>query len=117
MSDCIFCQIVEGTLPSTKLYEDDQVLAFQNIYPGAPIHALIIPKKHIASMDDVTDEEWPLIALVHKVAQQVARELGVAESGYRLVNNCGPNAGQEVFHLHYHLMAGARLSPLGTSNN
>lgn len=116
MSDCIFCKIVEGSIPSKKVYEDDQVLAFHDIQPAAPIHVLMIPKKHFASMNDAGEGDWELIGHIHKAAQQIAKELGVADSGYRLVNNCGPNAGQVVFHLHYHLLAGAKLAPLGVAN-
>jgi histidine triad (HIT) family protein len=115
MGDCIFCKIIEGTIPSKKVYEDDLVLAFHDIQPAAPVHILLIPKKHFASMNDATGEDWEIIGHLHKVAQQVAKEQGVDESGYRLVNNCGPNAGQIVFHLHYHLIAGAKLAPLGTA--
>ncbi|GIP35839.1 histidine triad nucleotide-binding protein [Paenibacillus sp. J2TS4] len=110
--DCIFCKIVEGSIPANKIYEDDTVLAFHDIQPAAPVHALIIPKKHIAAMKDVREEDLPLIADIHRAAQKVAKELGVDESGYRLLNNCGKNAGQVVFHIHYHLLGGAKLGPL-----
>ncbi|MFD0692822.1 histidine triad nucleotide-binding protein [Paenibacillus sp. GCM10027628] len=116
MSDCIFCKIVAGELPSKKVYEDDQVLAFHDIQPAAPIHVLLIPKNHFASLDAATDEDWAVIGQVQKAAQHVARELGVADSGYRVVTNCGANAGQIVHHLHYHLLAGAKLAPLGVAN-
>lgn len=115
MSDCIFCKIIEGTIPSSKVYEDDQVLAFRDIQPAAPVHILLIPKKHFASLNDAGEEDWAVISHIHKVAQQIAKEQGVNESGYRMVSNCGPDAGQVVFHLHYHLLAGGRLAPLGTS--
>lgn len=110
--DCIFCKIIQGELPSKKVYEDDNVLAFHDIQPVAPVHILFIPKKHIHSMDAVASDEWSLIADIHKAAQHVARDLGIAESGYRLLNNCGPDSGQVVFHLHYHLLAGEKLGPL-----
>ncbi|MBD0379102.1 histidine triad nucleotide-binding protein [Paenibacillus sedimenti] len=116
MSDCIFCKIVAGELPSKKVYEDEQVLAFHDIQPAAPIHVLIIPKKHFASLDAAADEDWTVIGQVQKAAQQVARELGVSETGYRVITNCGTNAGQIVHHLHYHLMGGAKLAPLGVAN-
>ncbi|TXK84106.1 histidine triad nucleotide-binding protein [Paenibacillus sp. N3.4] len=116
MSDCIFCKIVEGELPSKKVYEDDEILAFHDIQPAAPIHVLIIPKKHIASLDDAGPEDWAVIGHIQRVAKQVASESGVSESGYRVVTNVGANAGQIVHHLHYHLMGGARLSPLGLHN-
>ncbi|GGI43474.1 histidine triad nucleotide-binding protein [Paenibacillus marchantiophytorum] len=116
MSDCIFCKIVAGDLPSKKVYEDDQILAFHDIQPASPIHVLIIPKKHIASLAEAGSEDWALIGQMQNAAAQIARELGVTESGYRVITNNGANAGQIVHHLHYHLMAGARLSPLGVHN-
>jgi histidine triad (HIT) family protein len=116
MQDCIFCKIIEGQIPSTKVYEDDKVLAFLDIMPAAPVHILIIPKKHFASLNDASEEDWTVIGHIHKVAQHIAKEQGVAESGYRLVNNCGPDSGQIVFHLHMHLLAGEKLAPLGHAN-
>jgi histidine triad (HIT) family protein len=113
MQDCLFCKIIEGTIPSSKVYEDEQVLAFHDIQPQAPKHILIIPKKHFASLNDAGEEDWPVIGQIHKAAQQIAKEQGVADAGYRLLNNCGKDAGQVVFHLHYHLLAGEKLSPLG----
>lgn len=110
--DCIFCKIVEGSIPSKKAYENEHVLAFHDINPAAPVHVLIIPKKHIPTMNDVENADLFLIGEVHKAAQHIARELGIAESGYRLSNNCNKDGGQEVFHLHYHLMGGAKLGPL-----
>ncbi|MCZ8518712.1 MULTISPECIES: histidine triad nucleotide-binding protein [Paenibacillus] len=110
--DCIFCKIVEGTIPSKKVFENEQVVAFHDIQPAAPVHILIIPKKHISSMNDVGEGDWPLLGEVQRAAQAIAREQGVAESGYRLVNNCGKDAGQLVFHLHYHLLGGQNLGGL-----
>jgi histidine triad (HIT) family protein len=110
--DCIFCKLIAGTIPSKKIYEDDYILAFHDIEPLAAVHALIIPKKHIPTMNDVEHEDWSLISGIHRVAQQIARELGIAESGYRLVNNCGKEGGQEVYHIHYHLLGGEQLEPL-----
>ncbi len=116
MSDCIFCKIIEGSVPSKKVYEDERILAFHDIQPAAPVHILLIPKKHFASMNDAGDEDWPVIGHLHQAAQQIAREQGIAESGYRLINNCGPHSGQVVFHLHYHLLGGANLGPLCTTS-
>ncbi|SDM88472.1 histidine triad (HIT) family protein [Paenibacillus sp. yr247] len=116
MSDCIFCKIIEGELPSKKVYEDSEILAFHDIQPAAPIHVLIIPKKHIASLAVAGAEDWNIIGQMQRAASQIARELEVVESGYRVITNIGANAGQIVHHLHYHLMAGARLSPLGVHN-
>ncbi|WP_281888236.1 histidine triad nucleotide-binding protein [Paenibacillus sp. YYML68] len=110
--DCIFCKIVEGSIPSKKVFENDHVLAFHDISPAAPVHILIIPKKHIATMNDVEPDDFGLIGEVHRAAQQIAREQGVAESGYRLINNCNRNGGQVVYHIHYHLLAGEQLGPL-----
>lgn len=110
--DCIFCKIVKRELPANIVYEDDHVLAFHDIQPAAPVHILFIPKKHIASMNDVAEDEFSLIADIHRAAQHVAKQLNVEKSGYRLINNCGPDSGQIVFHVHYHLLAGEKLGPL-----
>ncbi len=110
--DCIFCKIVEGSIPSSKIYENENVLVFHDIQPAAPVHALVIPKKHIATMNDAGEEDWALIGEVHKAAQLAARELGIAESGYRLINNCGADGGQVVFHIHYHILGGEKLGAL-----
>ncbi|WPP42789.1 histidine triad nucleotide-binding protein [Paenibacillus hunanensis] len=110
--DCLFCKIVAGTIPCNKVYEDEQILAFHDIAPAAPVHVLIIPKKHIDSMNEVTAEDLPLISDIHRVAIELAKQLGVAESGYRLINNCGPDSGQAVQHLHYHLLGGGKLGAL-----
>lgn len=113
--DCIFCKIIAGDLPATKVYENDDVLAFHDIAPQAPVHVLIIPKKHIATMNDVTEEDGTYIAEIHRAAQIIAKELGIAESGYRLINNCGSDGGQVVYHLHYHLLGGEKLKSLGAN--
>jgi histidine triad (HIT) family protein len=110
--DCIFCKIVEGSIPSSKIYENEHVLAFRDIQPAAPVHALIIPKKHIATMNDAAGEDFALLAEVMAAAQHVAKQLGVADSGYRLINNCGADGGQVVFHIHFHLLGGEKLGPL-----
>jgi histidine triad (HIT) family protein len=110
--ETVFSKIIEGSIPCKKVFENERILAFYDIEPAAPVHVLIIPKKFIASMNDVTAEDLPLIAEIHSVAQQIAVELGVAESGYRLINNCGPDSGQAVHHLHYHLLGGAKLGAL-----
>ena len=110
--DCIFCKIVEGTIPSKKVFENERIVAFYDIQPSAAQHVLIIPKKHIATMNDVGAEDLELIGEIHQAAQQIAKELGIAESGYRLINNCGPDSGQVVFHIHYHLLGGEKLGAL-----
>ncbi|WP_169081972.1 histidine triad nucleotide-binding protein [Paenibacillus sp. PL91] len=110
--DCIFCKIIEGAIPSKKVFENDRILAFHDIQPAAPVHILIIPKKHIPTMNDVTDEDDPVVAELFSVARQIAKEQGIAESGYRLVNNVNSDGGQIVYHLHIHLLGGTKLSPL-----
>lgn len=117
MDNCLFCKIVEGSVPSNKVYEDDRFLVFHDIQPAAPTHVLIIPKKHIATMNDVTESDYGLIGDLHQVAQEAAKKLGITESGYRLVNNCGSDGGQVVYHLHYHLLGGAKLGPLTKISN
>ena len=107
--DCIFCQIVAGKVPSDIVYQDEEVVAFRDINPVAPTHLLIIPKKHIPSLAHLSETELPIIGHMVKVANQVAREGGGAESGYRLVINCGEQGGQLVPHLHMHLLGGRRL--------
>ena len=107
--DCIFCKIIAGEIPSQKVYEDETVYAFKDINPMAPVHVLIVPKQHIASVNEVTAENSAVIAHIYEVASQLAKELGVAEDGYRIVTNCGKNAGQTVFHLHFHLLDGTPL--------
>lgn len=108
--DCVFCQIAAGKLPSETLYQDEEVIAFRDINPLAPTHVLIIPKRHIPSLAHLTDAETPLIGHMAKVANQLAREEGVAGSGYRLVISSGEQGGQIVPHLHMHLLGGRRLS-------
>lgn len=110
--DCIFCKIVEGSIPSKKVYETDSVFAFQDIQPSAPVHILIIPKKHIATMNDVQPEDSALIAELFEAARHIAKEQGIADAGYRLVNNVNSEGGQVVYHLHIHLLGGKKLGPL-----
>lgn len=109
---CIFCKIVTGDIPANKIYENEHVIAFHDIQPAAPVHALIIPKKHIATMNDVQDEDDQLMAEVFKAARHVAKLLGVNESGYRLINNCNSDGGQVVYHLHVHLLGGQKLGAI-----
>jgi len=109
MEDCIFCRIVERKIPSTVVYEDDKVLAFNDINPVAPVHVIIIPKVHIANVNGLTEDNAAVMADIHLAAKKIAEKLGVADKGYRLINNCGADAGQTVFHLHYHLIAGIKM--------
>ena len=108
--DCIFCNIINGEIPSSKVYENEYVYAFNDISPVAPVHVLIIPKEHIASLNEITAENATLIAEVYAAAAEIAKQLGVAESGYRVVSNCGEAAGQTVHHIHFHLLGGRDLA-------
>jgi histidine triad (HIT) family protein len=114
--DCIFCKIAQGTIPSRKVYEDDQVVAFHDIEPQAPVHLLVIPKKHIATMNDCEANDAALLGHTLLAAKQVAREAGLADNGYRLVNNCGTDAGQLVFHFHWHILGGEKLASLNVKS-
>ena len=109
MSNCLFCKIVEGSIPSTKVYEDDIILAFRDIAPQAPTHILVIPKAHIPSVNGITAENSAVVAHIFEIIPQIAAA-GKLENGYRVVSNCGPNAGQTVFHLHFHILGGRKLS-------
>ena len=107
--DCLFCKIIAGEIPSTKVYEDELVFAFRDINPQAPTHILVIPKTHLASMAEVTGENSNVVAHIFEVIPQIAKAEGLA-NGYRVVSNCGPDAGQTVFHLHFHILGGKELS-------
>lgn len=107
--DCIFCKVAKKEINSKILYEDDKVVVFDDLHPHAPSHKLIIPKKHISSLNELTPEDTELMGHIVLTAQRMARELGLTE-GYRLVSNCGPHAGQSVFHIHFHLLGGRQLS-------
>lgn len=111
MDDCIFCKIVAGGVDAKLLYEDDAVVAFADISPMAPVHALVVPKKHIASVEEAGPEDRELLGHMVHAAQKLARDLGVADSGYRLVINTGADATQTVPHLHMHLLGGRALEP------
>jgi histidine triad (HIT) family protein len=110
MSDCLFCGIVEGKIKGNIVYQDDSVVAFKDINPKAPVHVLIIPRKHVAGVLDLTAEDGALIGHIFAVAARLAREQGIADSGFRVVVNSGADAGQSVFHLHYHLLGGRRMT-------
>lgn len=113
MSDCIFCKIVSGEIPSTNVYKDDQVTAFRDINPAAPTHILIVPNKHIDSVNMMIPEDEPLVGRLFSIARQLAEKEGIAEDGYRLVVNTNSGAGQTVFHLHMHLLGGRQMRALG----
>jgi len=108
MNDCLFCRIVSGEIPSKKVYEDEDTLAFEDINPQAPTHVLVVPKIHVRGLKEATAEEAELIGQCHLVAAKIARQVGI-EDGYRTVLNVGPRAGQSVFHLHVHLLGGRNL--------
>lgn len=110
MIDCIFCKIAAGDIPASKLYEDEHVVAFRDLHPQAPTHVLIIPRRHIATLNDLEPGDAELIGRMYLAAKQVAADLGIAESGYRTAFNCNRDGGQEVFHLHLHLLGGRRMS-------
>ena len=109
MEDCLFCKIVKGEIPSSKVYEDEEILAFKDINPAAPIHILVIPKKHIISLAHMEKEDEALIGRIYGVINEIARDQGFKENGYRVIVNCGKDGGQEVGHLHFHLLAGTKL--------
>ena len=108
MTDCLFCKIIAGKIPSKKVYEDERAFVFEDIKPQAPTHVLIIPKKHIVGLKEATDKDAEIIGYLHLVAAKIARERGI-ENGYRTVFNVGPGSGQSVFHLHLHLLGGRQL--------
>ncbi len=110
MIDCLFCKIVAGDIPADLVHETEDTIAFRDINPQAPTHILIIPRKHIATINDIADEDRALVGSLYTTARDVARQEGLAEAGYRVVMNCGEGAGQSVFHLHLHLLGGRGLS-------
>lgn len=105
MDDCIFCKIIKGEIPSKKVYEDDYVLAFYDLEPQAPFHVLIIPKEHIASAAEITEENSSVVSKVFEAAAKIAKQFDLKD-GFRIVNNCGASAGQTVLHLHFHMLGG-----------
>ena len=109
MSDCLFCKIIARDIPAEIIYENDQVLAFKDINPKAPVHLLIVPKKHYNTLNDIPDDEMDIIAEVHRAVKHLAAEYGVAESGYRTLVNTNKEGGRVVFHVHYHLIGGRQL--------
>lgn len=109
MTNCIFCKIVKGDIPCTKVYEDDAVLAFDDIHPMAPVHVILIPKKHVATLMDVDVNNTDIVGRLIAAAQSVAKIKNVADSGFRMVFNCNADGGQVVFHLHMHLLGGRKL--------
>ena len=109
MSDCLFCKIINGEIPSNKLYEDDKILAFYDISPIAPVHFLVIPKEHIQSVDAVDAQNSEVVAYIFAKTGELAKKAGI-ENGYRVVSNCGQDAGQTVPHLHFHVLGGKEMN-------
>ena len=108
-SNCLFCKIIQGQIPSSKVYEDEYVYAFNDINPQAPVHVLICPKEHIASAQNINAENSSYVAKVYEAAAKIAAELGL-DNGFRIINNCGEDGGQTVMHIHFHLIGGVKLS-------
>jgi len=114
MSDCIFCKIIKGDIPSTTVFRDEQVTAFRDLNPAAPTHILIVPNRHIDSVNTLANDDEPLIGHLFTMAKQIASQEGIAEGGYRLIINTNAHAGQTVFHIHLHLLGGAPMKhPMG----
>ncbi|HHP51320.1 MAG TPA: histidine triad nucleotide-binding protein [Moorella mulderi] len=111
--DCIFCKIIAGEAPAEFVYQDDLVVAFKDIRPAAPVHILIVPRKHIPDLTAITEEDKELLGHIHLVAVKIAKDLGLAERGFRLINNCKEEGGQVIYHLHFHLLGGRQLRLLG----
>ena len=109
MSDCIFCKIINKEIPSTVVYEDEEILAFRDINPVTPIHVLVIPKKHISNLNEVEPKDEAVIGRIYTVIKEIAKKEGIAEKGYRVIVNCGEDGGQEVQHLHFHILGGRKL--------
>ncbi len=110
MSQCIFCRIVDGSIPAKVVYQDDQTLAFDDINPQAPVHTLVIPKRHVASVQELGEADQGLLGRLLLTCTRIAKEKGLAEPGFRLVANTGRDGGQTVFHLHFHVMGGRHMA-------
>lgn len=110
MTDCIFCKIAAGEIPAELIYQDDQVVGFRDLNPQAPTHVLLIPRKHIASSNDLQAADEALVGHLYRAAAKVARQEGIADSGYRALINCNEDGGQTVFHIHLHLLGGRRMT-------
>jgi len=106
MPDCIFCKIINREIPSDIVYEDEKVLAFRDVDPKAPFHVLVIPKEHIKSANEITAANSSIVSYIFEVIAKIAKDNGIADNGYRIVNNCGESAGQSVHHMHFHVLAG-----------
>lgn len=109
MEDCIFCKIIKREIPSSIVYEDSEIIAFRDVNPQAPVHILVIPKKHISSLVDLKEEDELLVGKIYTVINKIAKQEGIDEKGFRVIVNCGENGGQEVKHLHFHILGGKKL--------
>ncbi|MCH5192812.1 MAG: histidine triad nucleotide-binding protein [Oscillospiraceae bacterium] len=109
MEDCLFCKIIKGEIPSTKVYEDESVYAFKDINPLAPVHILVVPKEHIGSAAEITAENSAVVSKIFEAAAKIAKDQGIAGDGFRIVTNCGENGCQSVHHLHFHILGGRKL--------
>lgn len=109
MDNCIFCKIVSGEIPSTKVYEDERILAFKDLNPEAPVHVLVIPKVHISSLNEIDDEHQEMVGYIFGQFGKIAEDLGIAKDGYRVVSNCGVQGGQTVGHIHFHVLGGRQM--------
>ncbi|KXS50528.1 MAG: Hit-like protein involved in cell-cycle regulation [Halanaerobium sp. 4-GBenrich] len=109
LKDCLFCKIAAGEMDTDFVYEDEKVVVFEDINPQAPVHLLIVPKRHISDLNSLKPEDGDLIGHVYQIAKKMAAKFKIAESGYRLVSNCGDNGGQTVYHIHFHLLGGREL--------
>lgn len=109
MEDCIFCKIVNGEIPSKKVYEDEKILAFYDVNPEAPVHVLVIPKEHISSVNEINEKNSKVISDIFIVINKIVSELGIAKDGYRIITNTGENGGQSVKHMHFHVLGGKKL--------
>ena len=110
MSDCLFCKILDGEIPCDKVFENDQVIAFRDLNPQAPTHILVIPRRHIPTVNELTSDDKNVVAEMMLAAQAIAKQEGIEESGYRLVMNCNEGAGQTVFHIHLHILGGRTMN-------
>lgn len=109
MQDCIFCKIINKEIPSNVVYEDDEIIAFRDIHPVTPVHILVIPKKHITSLANLEKEDEAIVGKIYGVINKIAKQEGILEKGFRVIVNCGEDGGQEVQHLHFHLLGGKKL--------
>ena len=109
MQDCIYCKIINKEIPSSIVYEDDEIIAFRDIHPVTPVHILVIPKKHITSLANLEKEDEAVVGKIYGVINKIAKQEGILEKGFRVIVNCGEDGGQEVQHLHFHLLGGKKL--------